>query len=469
MTSLKSRRRAGGRSANRSGFTIGATALLIVGLVGNGAITANAKDLDDYATWDDVVAAQNDIDAQNALIDEINGQIQELETQVAEAEEVAEAAGAAYSQAEAASTSQGEKVYSLQTQADAAAAEADEAESEAAGYVAAMADRVPVDPTVELLTNPDDADGFLMGMSTLSKLGTQNGAVYENAVAARNNANSLADQAQVALEELEELEAEAQANYQAAVDAQLDLQAARDEKTEKGSELEAMLAPLEEHREVVAADYQEGERLREEERKRIEEEQRKAAEEAAAAAAAAQAAAEKAQAQANQNASSGGSSGSSGSSGGSSGGGGGGGSEAPTGSGYVPPLGYNAYITSPYGWRIHPVYGYSRLHNGTDFVVPGGTCGTPIYAVSAGTVTYAAWLDGWGNRVDYQLDDGTTLGNAHIMPGGIMVYPGQRVAAGQIIAYAGTTGPSTGCHLHFMVNNGAVDPVGWLAARGIYY
>jgi murein DD-endopeptidase MepM/ murein hydrolase activator NlpD len=135
----------------------------------------------------------------------------------------------------------------------------------------------------------------------------------------------------------------------------------------------------------------------------------------------------------------------------------------------VPPLGYNAYISSNYGMRLHPVYGYWKLHNGTDFVVSGGTCGAPIYAVSSGTVTYAAWMDGWGNRVDIQMDDGNTTGNAHIMPGGIMVYPGQRVAAGQIIAYAGTTGPSTGCHLHFMVNNGASDPLSYLASHGIYY
>ncbi|WP_140400590.1 M23 family metallopeptidase [Gulosibacter sp. 10] len=418
--------------------------LLVLALVGHGAVVARAKDLDDYATWDDVVAAQDDVDEQNRLIEEINGQIQQLKTDVAEAELVAEQKGAAYSAAEQAATAQSETVYGLQLEADTADAEAEEAEAAAAAYVAAMSNRVTIDPTVQLLTNPGESDDFLKGMSTLSKLGTENGSLYEQAVAARNNAEQLNEQAERALAELQVLEAEAQTEYESAVAAQLDLQEKRDRAVEKGSELEAMLVPLMEHRDVVEADYQEGERLREAERKRIEQERAEAAERA------------RQEAQQNQ----------------------GGGSAPPpppasgaNSSGYASPIASNAYVTSPFGMRIHPIYGYPRLHAGLDLVVPQGTCWTPLYAVEDATVTYSGWMDGWGYIVIMQAGDGTVIKYPHISEGGLNVNAGQHVGAGQVIAYAGTTGPSTGCHLHFQVEVGGtpIDSRVWLADRGIYF
>ena len=125
-------------------------------------------------------------------------------------------------------------------------------------------------------------------------------------------------------------------------------------------------------------------------------------------------------------------------------------------------------VTSHYGYRTHPVEGSYRMHNGTDFTTAGGTCGAPLYAVGAGTVIYAGWLGTYGNHIEILLDDGTIVSYSHIMNGGLGVAVGARVVAGQAIALAGTTGASTGCHLHFEVKvNGAnVEPLGWLAARG---
>lgn len=435
--------------------------LLVGALLTTGATPAPTptKSLDDYATWDDVVAAQNDVDKQNALIDDIHAQIDRLNSEVATAEKVSADASAKYAAAEQASTEQNEKLYALQQQTKDAEAAADDAETRAANYVAAIANRVPTDPTVELLTNPTHADDFLRGMSTLSKLGTDNGAAYEAAISARNTADQLSKQAQVAADELARLQQQAQDAYNQAVAAQLELQNKRDEKSQRGSELEAMLGPLEEHRDVVEADYKEGERLREEERKRQEEAARKAREEAM----------RQAQEEAARRAAAGRDSASS--------------APAPAPApvvgppaadsnavigNYASPIATNAYVTDPYGMRLHPIQGIYRLHTGMDLVVPGGTCWAPLYAATSGTVTYASWMDGWGNLLVFEGDDGYTYKYAHISDGGMNVVPGQRVSPGQLVAYAGTTGPSTGCHLHFQMerNGSTLDPQPILASRG---
>ncbi|KAB1660376.1 M23 family metallopeptidase [Pseudoclavibacter chungangensis] len=109
-------------------------------------------------------------------------------------------------------------------------------------------------------------------------------------------------------------------------------------------------------------------------------------------------------------------------------------------------------------------------HNGIDVVIPGGgTCGTELQAITSGTVTFAGPQGGYGNHVELALDDGTVVSYSHLEPNGIGVSVGQRLNAGDRIGSAGTTGNSTGCHLHFEVKIGGsfVDPVPWLAANGI--
>ena len=135
--------------------------------------------------------------------------------------------------------------------------------------------------------------------------------------------------------------------------------------------------------------------------------------------------------------------------------------------GYSAPL-PNSQVTSPYGFRIHPITGEHRMHFGVDFA-GANTCGATLYAVAAGTITYSGWMGGYGNVVEITMADGTELFYAHIQEGGLGVAVGDKVTAGQPIALAGTTGPSTGCHLHFEVHIAGqpVEPMSWLTSRGL--
>ena len=112
-------------------------------------------------------------------------------------------------------------------------------------------------------------------------------------------------------------------------------------------------------------------------------------------------------------------------------------------------------ITSGFGLRRHPILGYTRMHAGIDFAA---AYGSPIYATSDGLVTYAGWHGGHGNFV--KLDAGGGLGTGYGHMSRIAVSPGLRVRRGQVIGYVGSTGLSTGAHLHYeMYRNGvAVNP-----------
>ena len=112
-------------------------------------------------------------------------------------------------------------------------------------------------------------------------------------------------------------------------------------------------------------------------------------------------------------------------------------------------------VTSPYGWRINPITHRPEMHPGVDF---GAACGTPIHAAASGTVTYAGWNGGYGNYT--LINHGKIAGKYYSTGYGhqskIIVHRGQHVTRGQVIGYVGTTGMSTGCHLHFNVfRNGA--------------
>jgi murein DD-endopeptidase MepM/ murein hydrolase activator NlpD len=123
----------------------------------------------------------------------------------------------------------------------------------------------------------------------------------------------------------------------------------------------------------------------------------------------------------------------------------------------------NGPITSPYGMRLHPILHYWKLHDGTDFGIP---CGTPVYAAAPGRITAEYYNGGYGNRVilDHGWVHGVSLQTSYNHLTSFVAHVGQRVGRGQLIAYSGTTGYSTGCHLHFMVyvNGGTVDPMSWL-------
>lgn len=116
-------------------------------------------------------------------------------------------------------------------------------------------------------------------------------------------------------------------------------------------------------------------------------------------------------------------------------------------------------ITSPFGYRIHPIFGTQIYHSGIDI---GVDTGTPIVAADSGVVIEADWLGGYGYAV--VIDHGNGLSTLYGHNSELAVSPGQSVQQGQVIAYAGSTGYSTGPHCHFevRVDGSPVDPMGYL-------
>ena len=125
---------------------------------------------------------------------------------------------------------------------------------------------------------------------------------------------------------------------------------------------------------------------------------------------------------------------------------------------WLVPISYT-HFTSPFGWRVHPVYGDWRFHYGVDLSAPTGT---PIVASRSGKVTTASYDSSSGYHVYINHGDGFVTRYLHMTH--YIVSPGQYVNAGQVIGYCGSTGASTGPHLHFSVyyNGQAVNPANYI-------
>lgn len=122
-------------------------------------------------------------------------------------------------------------------------------------------------------------------------------------------------------------------------------------------------------------------------------------------------------------------------------------------------------ISSYFGMRMHPILKYKKMHGGIDIGAPSGT---PIHAAATGKVICAGWLSGGsGNTVIIDHGGGITTLYFHIKSGGILVKEGQKVSAGDTIAKVGSTGLSTGPHLHFEVrkNGERQDPLGYVTNK----
>lgn len=132
----------------------------------------------------------------------------------------------------------------------------------------------------------------------------------------------------------------------------------------------------------------------------------------------------------------------------------GGGTAVGTGA-FIWPLPGSTYITSRFGMRIHPITGVQKSHTGMDI---SAASGTPIVAADGGTVTMAAWNGGYGNCI--MIDHGNGYITLYGHMSSLAVAQGQAVSQGQTIAYVGSTGLSTGPHLHFEVwqGGGRIDP-----------
>lgn len=116
-------------------------------------------------------------------------------------------------------------------------------------------------------------------------------------------------------------------------------------------------------------------------------------------------------------------------------------------------------VTSPFGWRTHPIFGTQRLHTGIDI---GADYGDAVLAADGGVVIEADWLGGYGNAVI--IDHGNGISTLYAHNSQLIVSEGQSVAKGQTISRVGSTGYSTGPHLHFEVrqNGSPVNPLDYL-------
>lgn len=395
---------------------MGATLLVGAMLVGGqGAATpAQAVDL---PTWDDVQQAKNNQASAAAKVKEIEGLIAAGEKELERLRNLHATTIQELQEAEAALAAAAAKAQTLNEQAAASREEADRAAEQAGVIVAQMYRSGGVDRSMELFLDSDGetADALLERLASMSKATERNTQLSEEAEQAANTADSLGKQAKAAEEEREVLRQDKEQKEAAAAEAVTSQGELVRQQEEQQRDLEVKLEALKDTTTKTVAGYQE--------RLRIEEEQRRAAAEEAARRAA--------------EANAGG------------GGGGGGGVVAP------PPGGgggggggaSNGWVIPTSGYYVSEGFGaYPRNHTGIDLATG---CGTPIVSAAPGVVALAYWDGGGGgNMVSINHPNGWQTRYAHMI-GWASVGPGQPVAAGQVVGYVGTTGASTGCHLHF--------------------
>jgi len=395
----------------------------IVAMAAVGAIAAPTTAIAaTYPTWDELQAAKANTAAGAAAVQQITALIAQLETNVEVTRAEAELRTDELMVAQQKFDDAVMRADQIQAQADASAAEAATAESNA-GQVAAQLYRAGTgDVGVNLFLDAGDAaetDKLLAKLGSMEKMVERTSAVYNQAQEMQNAARALADQAEVARAEREKLRIAAEEALAAAQAAQAAAEAALAESQAKKIELDQQLKFLKDTEAKTAAAYQEGERIRKEEEERRRQEALK-------------------------NGSPG----------------------AVASSGWAKPAAGG--ITGTYGPRAPICSGgcSGSFHYAVDL---GTGCSAPIYAANSGVVRFAGWSGTYGNYVQIDHGGGVWTGYAHIREGGTFVGSGQWVEAGQNIASSGTTGASTGCHLHFevFVGGGRIDPYPFMADRGI--
>jgi murein DD-endopeptidase MepM/ murein hydrolase activator NlpD len=389
----------------------------IVGLVLVGGIAAPAY-ADDYPSWQDVQNAKANQAAAQAEVTKIQGLIANLQTQVQQTQAASVKAGDELSEAQQKFDLADVKAQGLQAQASGLQKKADDATTQAGRLAAELYRSGGGNLTANLFLggskSAKDADKLLDHLGSASKLVENTSGIYQQAEQARNTAKSMSDQANAARTEREQLRADADAALKKAVAAAQAAQDALAAQQAQSVVLEAQLAALQDTTAKTVAGYEQGVAAR------------------AAAAAAAH-------------------------------------TGAGLPGGYVGPQGWAvpAYgpITDGFGSRVAPCSGCSSYHEGADI---GAGCRSTIYAAHDGTVTFTGPYGGYGNLVMLDNGGGISTRYGHIVSGGILVGIGQHVGAGEPIALVGSTGESTGCHLHFEVRTGgsAIDPISFMAARG---
>jgi murein DD-endopeptidase MepM/ murein hydrolase activator NlpD len=121
-------------------------------------------------------------------------------------------------------------------------------------------------------------------------------------------------------------------------------------------------------------------------------------------------------------------------------------------------------MRSGFGYRRHPILGYAKMHTGVDWAAP---IGTPIFAAGNGTIIKATWDAGYGRRVEIQHANGYVTAYNHMSGFARGIKEGLRIKQGQVLGFLGSSGLSTGPHLHYevMVNGHFVDPMRVKLAR----
>ncbi|MGJ0205092.1 peptidoglycan DD-metalloendopeptidase family protein [Leucobacter sp. gxy201] len=426
--------------------TVGATLIAGLLLLG-GQIAAPPAHALDLPTWEEVEQAKGNEAAAAAKVKEIEKLIADGAVELDRLRNLHSSTIQELQAAEAALAAAADKAKTLEEQAAKSREEADVAAEQAAAIVAQMYRSGGIDRSAELFleTEGETADALLDRLASMSKATERNTTISEAAEQAKNTAESLGKQAQAAAEEREVLRQDKEAKEQAAAEAVSTQGALVQAQEQQQADLEIKLEALKDTTTKTVAGYQE--------RLRIEEEQRKAAEEAA------RKAAEEAARKAAEDAANSGGGGGGWTPPPPSGGGGGGGGGGGVSNGWViPTTGY--YVSEGFGL-------YPRNHTGIDLAT---ACWTPIYAAAEGTVglTYFEYGAG-GNMVTINHPNGWQTRYAHMVQWA-SVSPGQYVYAGQIVGYVGTTGASTGCHLHFEMRPnqdngwyGFVDPAWYIA------
>jgi len=357
-----------------------------------------------YPSWSDVLEARNDVALKEAAIAELKGIIKGLEKKVAAAIAETERAGMIYQVAQLAFDEAAYKADQLQAQADEAKSDAEASRIRAGQFVSELARVGSVNISTSLLSNESGAADLLSRLGFASIIASQADGIYQAAIRDQNSAQSLTDQAKVAKKERDVLRAEAEAAFEIAQTAAIAAQTVFQEQQDHRATLLAQLATLVEDRLATEEEYQKG----------LEE---------------------------NGTA----------------------GSNLPPGAisskGWARPAA--GYISSGFGWRVHPIYHNVMFHSGTDLAAG---CGVPIYAARGGQIIYAAPLGTYGNFILIDHGGGISTGYAHIANGKTFVKIGEQVSTGTHIADVGTTGGSTGCHLHFEVreNGKATDAVPYM-------
>lgn len=385
----------------------------------------------DYPSWDDVQNAKANESAKNAQVANIQSLIANLQTEVAAAQALSEQRGGEFLDAQAKFDEADQRSQQLEAQATASQAKADQATTQAGRLAAQLYRSGGSDLSMNLLLEKTStgADELLAKLGSMSKLVQRSSDIYETALAAKNEAKSLSAQAEIAKTEREKLRAAAEVALQAAVDASKAADAKLAESESQSLILNAQLAALQDTTATTVSGYEAGVA----ERARLELIARQEAEAAAAAEAAAR-------------------------------------GVSISDAGWTNPI-PNAYISDTYGPRTNfyiPGVGWTgSFHNATDLAA---WCGSPVYAASSGTVTYAGGASGYGNLLVINHGGGVSSAYGHLQYGGFAVSTGDWVTVGQLVARVGATGLATGCHTHFeiRIGGGTTDPQPFLSDRGVW-